>query len=172
MSYVLSGLGSNIDRYRHLGAALDALQGEFGSLDISRVFESEPVGFSSGRNFFNLVVGFRTDLSIGELSRWSKTLEKAQGRRHDAPKFSSRSLDIDLLLVDDHVGIIDGVHLPREEITRNAFVLRPLAELCPQRHHPLEGRSFAELWQTFDPGRQRLWPIHFEWQGGCISLPD
>ncbi|RKR06591.1 2-amino-4-hydroxy-6-hydroxymethyldihydropteridine diphosphokinase [Kushneria sinocarnis] len=172
MSQVLTGLGSNIDRHHHLCAALDALQARFGALAVSRVFESEPVGFSSQRNFYNLVVGFETELTIGELSRWSKALEKARGRRPDAPKFSSRSLDIDLLLVDDRIGVIDGVSLPRDEITHNAFVLWPLAELCPQRQHPVDGRSFAELWRAFDCAEQRLWPVHFEWQGKCISSPD
>jgi 2-amino-4-hydroxy-6-hydroxymethyldihydropteridine diphosphokinase len=71
----------------------------------------------------------------------------------------------------DLAGNVDGIELPRAEIVRNAFVLWPLAELVPQRLHPVLQRTYAELWRRYDRD-QRLWPIEFHWQGRRVSWPD
>ena len=63
MAHVLLSLGSNIDRYTHLSAALDALQQAYGELQISPVYESEAVGFD-GDHFLNLVVGLTKSISF------------------------------------------------------------------------------------------------------------
>ncbi|MGM0785153.1 MAG: 2-amino-4-hydroxy-6-hydroxymethyldihydropteridine diphosphokinase [Pseudomonadota bacterium] len=164
MRLISVSLGSNIDRERHLRGCLDALAKTFGPLRVSRVFESEPVGFEDGRNFYNLVVLFESDWRVGELQAWCKRLETAHGRHPNSPKFSPRTLDIDLLTVGDLIGVNDGVELPRDEILHHAFVLQPLAELLPDGKHPGLGQTYAELWSDFEPGEQRLWPIDFYWE--------
>jgi len=164
MRLISVSLGSNIERERHLHGCLDALAETFGPLQVSRVFESEPVGFEDGRNFYNLVVAFESDWTVGELQAWCKRLETAHGRRPDSPKFSPRTLDIDLLTVGELTGVHDGVALPRDEIVHHAFVLQPLAELLPATAHPCDGRTYAELWAAFDARGQRLWPIDFPWE--------
>lgn len=169
MALVVVSIGSNIERERHVQICLDALHAEFGNLLISRVFESEPVGFEDGRNFFNLVTAFESDAGVGELQAWCKHLEYANGRRKISPKFSPRTLDVDLLTVGTLSGDIDGVELPRDEIVKHAFVLKPLAELLPEHRHPTNGERYADLWAEFDAGGQRLWPVDFVWQGQRIS---
>ncbi|TFH88704.1 2-amino-4-hydroxy-6-hydroxymethyldihydropteridine diphosphokinase [Billgrantia azerbaijanica] len=164
MRLISVSLGSNIERDRHLRGCLDALAATFGRLRVSRVFESEPVGFEDGRNFYNLVVAFESDWTVGELQAWCKRLEAAHGRRPDSPKFSPRTLDIDLLTVGELSGVHDGVALPRDEIVHHAFVLQPLAELLPDTAHPRDGRTYAELWAAFDARDQHLWPIDFPWE--------
>lgn len=168
MTPVYLSLGSNIDRYRHISAALDALADEFGELDISTVYESESVGFE-GSHFLNLVVGVHSELDIAELSARLKQIEDDNERNREGPKFSPRTLDIDILLYGDFVGAEAGTELPRDEITKNAFVLQPLAELAPQLMHPGLGQTFAELWQEYDKSRQHLWPIDFIWRD--MALP-
>lgn len=169
MADVYLSLGSNIDAQKNIVAALDALQNDFGELKISSVFESEAVGFS-GDNFYNLVVAIATDLNVGELSQHLKDIEDANGRKRCGPKFSGRTLDIDILTYGDAVGIIDGVELPRAEILTNAFVLWPLTELVsPACQHPEVGCSYAKLWSDYDKASQKLWPIDFTWQQQVIS---
>jgi 2-amino-4-hydroxy-6-hydroxymethyldihydropteridine diphosphokinase len=168
MSVVYLSLGSNIDRYRHIGAGLDALADQFGELRISSVYESEAVGFS-GNNFLNLVVGIETDLTVAELSDLLKGIETAHGRQRSAPKFSSRTLDIDILTYDDWVGEHAGVWLPRPEITKNAFVLQPLAEIAPDRLHPQLKSTYEELWRCYDKSAQALWPVAFRWRDRQVS---
>lgn len=171
MSRVYLSLGSNIERERHITAGLDELADQFGDLIVSSVFESEAVGFS-GSNFYNLAVAINTRLSIAELSDTLKAIEARHGRKRQGPKFSSRTLDIDILSYDDFVGEQAGVKLPRSEITKNAFVLWPLAEIVPDEKHPALGESYADLWGAYDKSKQALWRVDFCWRGKIISRRD
>ena len=147
MAKVYVSIGSNIDRERHITAALDALAEKFSVLDISSVYESEAVGFA-GDNFFNLVAGFDTDKPVSSLSACLR--------------------EIDILTYDHCAGEVGGIVLPRAEILENAFVLLPLAEIAPDDEHPVERRSFSGLWQAYSK-QQKLWPVDFVWRGKQIS---
>jgi 2-amino-4-hydroxy-6-hydroxymethyldihydropteridine diphosphokinase len=168
MAKVYLSLGSNIDRYQHITAALDALDSTFGDLEISSVYESDSVGFK-GSSFLNMVVGLETDWSVGELSRWLKNLEDQNGRKRGGPKFAPRTLDVDVLTYDNRIGVIDGVELPRGEILYNAFVLWPLAEIAPDVTHPISKASYEYLWSEYDKTQQILEPVEFSWRGRSIS---
>ena len=168
MTAIYLSLGSNVDRHKHILAALDALNKLLGELLVSSVYESKSVGFD-GRNFFNMVVGAQTDLSIAELSENLKRIEDENGRKRNGPKFSPRTLDIDILTYGNFVGIESGIELPRAEIIRNAFVLLPLAEIAPVVTHPQLQKTYQQLWVEYDQASQKLWPIDFEWQGRSIS---
>ncbi|WP_444934778.1 2-amino-4-hydroxy-6-hydroxymethyldihydropteridine diphosphokinase [Microbulbifer sp. JTAC008] len=162
MAQVYLSLGSNINRAQYIRAALDALTGRFGELQVSRVFESEAVGFQ-GDNFYNLVVGLQTDLPVGQLALCLRGIEDANGRLRSGPKFSARTLDIDILTYDHLTGTVDGVKLPRGEIVKNAFVLQPLAEIAPEVLHPVEQKTYRQLWNEYDQASQKLWPVEFIW---------
>jgi len=168
VALIYLSLGSNVEAQRNIEAAMDALADTFGELIISSVYESEAVGFD-GDSFYNLVVGIHSDLGVGELSKILKTIEDRQGRDRSAPKFGARSLDIDILTVDDRVGVIDGIAIPRDEILKNAFVLQPLAEIAPTTVHPQNGLTYQQLWQDFDKAKQNLFPIEFIWRGKNIT---
>jgi len=168
VALIYLSLGSNVEAQRNIEAAMDALADTFGELIISSVYESEAVGFD-GDSFYNLVVGIHSDLGVGELSKILKTIEDQQGRDRSAPKFGARSLDIDILTVDDRVGVIDGISIPRDEILKNAFVLQPLAEIAPTTVHPQNGLTYQQLWQDFDKAKQNLFPIEFIWRGKNIT---
>ena len=167
MNRVYISIGSNQNTVVNVCAALDALSARFGELVISSVYESEAVGFE-GENFLNLVVALDTDEPVGPLAEWLKQVEDDNGRERNRPRFSSRTLDLDVLTYGDLVGTIDGVELPRSEILSNAFVLQPLAEIAPDERHPVSGERYADLWQAYERN-QRLWPIEFRWQGQRIS---
>jgi len=158
MARVYVSVGSNVDRERNVRSSLDALRERFGRLDCSRVYQTEAVGFE-GEPFYNLVVGFDTDLAPRELVDLLHAIEAAHGRRRDQPSFSDRSLDLDLLLYDDRVVDEPGLVLPRPEILEYAFVLGPLAELAGGLRHPLLGRSYRALWDAFDTSGQAMRPV-------------
>ncbi|TBU82386.1 2-amino-4-hydroxy-6-hydroxymethyldihydropteridine diphosphokinase [Phytopseudomonas dryadis] len=158
---ILLGLGSNIEREAHLCAGLDALADLVTDMRCSPVFESLAVGIKSGP-FFNLVIAGYSDLPLLELDRRLKFIEADNGRY--APDRKGLPLDIDVLMYGQRVGNFDGLVLPRAEILRNAFVLRPLALLVPDTEHPGVGRTFAELWREARI-EQQLWPVSFHWRG-------
>ena len=160
MHKVFLSLGSNIHRYTHLNNALRALESGFGELVCSPVYESEAVGFD-GDHFLNMVVMIQTSLGCGELNHWLKNLENENGRERQQPKFSPRTLDIDILLYDDVCGELDYIDLPRDEVLTNAFVLRPMADIAPETLLPGTHDSMAELWSRYDQSVQKLWPVLF-----------
>ncbi|RHW74643.1 2-amino-4-hydroxy-6-hydroxymethyldihydropteridine diphosphokinase [Colwellia sp. RSH04] len=168
MHRVYVSLGSNINRFQHIGAALDALDERFSPLTISKVYDCQPIGFI-GDNFLNLVVGFDSQLSVGEIMNVLHEIEDNNNRQRTGPKFGARTLDIDILLYDNLVGVIDGVTLPRGEIIENAFVLLPLTDIAGDKIHPELNVTYNSLWQSYNQTSQHLSEIEFIWQKRKIS---
>lgn len=168
MSIVSLSLGSNHNPRAYILSALDALHARYGALQISSVFESVAVGFS-GSNFLNLVVLVETDESLSVLAQALKGIEDDNDRERSGPKFSGRTLDIDILTYDDLQGTVDGIYLPRKEILYNAYVLWPLAQVLPHKIHPEAAKNYEQLWQDYDRSKQKLWPVDFTWQGLTVS---
>jgi len=162
MARIYISIGSNIEAERHLRLAIAELRKNYGDLLLSSVYESEAVGFD-GDNFLNMVVGLDTDEEVHTVVQTLREIEDRHGRIRSGPRFSARTLDLDLLLYDDLVVKEDALDLPRGEITQNAFVLWPLAEIAPEIMHPVEQQSMAALWQGFDKESQKLWPITIDW---------
>lgn len=158
MARVYVSVGTNIDRERHVRAALDALEAHYAAVQCSTVYETAAVGFE-GDDFYNLVVGFDTDETPAEVAARLRLIEDENGRVRIGPRFSSRTLDLDLLLYDDLILEEGRLQIPREEITQQAFVLRPLAEIAGERRHPLTGTTFAQLWSEFPPSDATMRPV-------------
>ena len=173
MPRVYLGVGSNIERERYITAGLDALEGLFGEMLLSPFYDSEAIGFE-GQPFLNLVVGVSTDLAVGELQKRLRHIEYEHGRPANATRNSPRQLDIDILTYDDRVGMFEGVELPRGEIVENAFVLKPLSDLAPMQRHPVDGRTYSELWAGYDASSQAVRPVQIDWRGRMIgdSVPE
>jgi len=161
MSWVYISLGSNIEREANTRAGVAALQAEFGDCLLSSVYESEAVGFE-GDVFYNMVVVFQTEQDVQQVADKLHQIENEHGRNRNSPKFSSRTLDLDLLLYDDQIINKNGLQIPRDEILKYAFVLWPLAEVAPDLLHPQEGAAYADLWRAFDRSKENLKPVVFD----------
>jgi len=149
MVEVFISIGSNIDPEKNIPECIRILEKQFGQLILSPVYESEPVGFT-GANFYNMVTGLNTRLTPDELVQYLRMIEDDFDRSRDTARFSSRTLDLDLLLYDDLVLNNDNVSIPREEIMKYAFVLCPLADIVGNYTHPVNGRKYCDLWCEFD----------------------
>lgn len=155
MSRAWLGLGSNVDADRNIAAGVAALRETFGAVALSPVYRTAAVGFE-GNDFLNLAARVETAMPPLELKAWLNDLERRFGRRRDVPKFSDRTLDIDILLYEDLWLRSPELELPRAEILQHAHVLRPLADLEPTLRHPVDGRTMAELWDAFAGDRSGL----------------
>lgn len=156
MAAVFIGIGSSINRAENIRLGIEALQSEFGELQLSPLYESEAIGFS-GVNFYNLVVKLHTDQNIVELIKKLKSIEKKHGRPEKTTKFTPRNIDLDLLLYDQQID--PEIDLPRGEILKNAFVLKPLSELAPTLRHPILGETYQALWLNYPQQKQKLWKV-------------
>jgi len=161
MAKIYISIGSNIDAEKNIREAVHALQAHFGKLILSSVYESEAVGFD-GDNFLNLVASVKTEEDVHTVVATLRKIEDDNGRDRSGPRFSPRTVDLDLLLYDDLVINENGLELPRDEITKNAFVLLPLEEIAPQLIHPISGKTMCDLWMNFDKNSQRLWVVNFQ----------
>jgi 2-amino-4-hydroxy-6-hydroxymethyldihydropteridine diphosphokinase len=117
-----------------------------------------------GANFLNLVAIIETTADLDSISDFLKLLEDRLDRNRAQPRFSARTLDADILFYGDELAGSGEMDLPREEMTGNAFVLKPLAELLPDRIHAYTGLTYAALWDRFDQSSQRLWKVGFDWR--------
>ncbi len=156
MTRVYVGIGSNIDREMNIRGGLAALEQHFGNLTVSGVYESEAYGFK-GDNFYNLVAGFETELTLDQVAETLRRIEYSFGRKREHERFLSRTLDIDLLLYGDLARHDQNYDLPRQDIRIYAFVLCPLAEIAGDEKHPELATSYGKLWEQFDKQKQPLW---------------
>ena len=157
MAQIFISIGSNINKEHYIKAALAILPQHFDNVIYSSIFESESVGFE-GNNFYNLVAAATTNLPLEEVCARLKQIEREHGRTPADKKFSPRTLDLDLLFFDDVI-CDTPAQLPRDEITKNAFVLWPLAEIASDFIHPTVNLSIGELWQNYNKNTQKLWKV-------------
>ncbi|UCC56435.1 MAG: 2-amino-4-hydroxy-6-hydroxymethyldihydropteridine diphosphokinase [Gammaproteobacteria bacterium] len=154
MAQVYVSIGSNIERRQHIESALRMLAERFGPLVQSSIYECAAVGFESAP-FYNLVVGFETNLSPGDVREHLRVIEDCNGRDRSAD-LGARTLDLDILLYDDLVADQEEMVLPRPDIARYAFVLGPLAEIAGSLRHPVTGKRLDEMWSEFGDESQAL----------------
>ena len=155
MARVYVGLGSNVEREIRIREAVEALRQSFGEIELSPVYDTLAVGFE-GDNFLNLVAALDTGQAVQDVAAEFHDIENRLGRDRRGPRFGNRAIDLDILLYDDLILKEPGIRVPRPEILINAFVLKPLQDIAPERLHPETGLSFAEHWRAMAPGAPRM----------------
>jgi 2-amino-4-hydroxy-6-hydroxymethyldihydropteridine diphosphokinase len=123
MKFYLS-IGSNINAEANIILAIEKLQKILDNSEYSSVHQTKAEGFE-GDDFLNLVVAGESSLSFEGLNKKLKVIEDESGRNRDAPKFSARTLDIDIVLqIGDEEILFES-----DEIEKYSFVSEPLKEL-------------------------------------------
>ncbi len=152
---VYVSIGSNVDKERNVVSCVKMLRETFGELTLSPVYESAAVGFEGG-DFYNMVASFETERSPRNVADVLRVIEKRHGRVRSKDRFESRTLDLDQVLYGDLVIRENGVQVPRDDVVRYAFVLRPLADIAGGETHPVLEKTYARLWEDLSRGAPAL----------------
>jgi 2-amino-4-hydroxy-6-hydroxymethyldihydropteridine diphosphokinase len=147
MKNVFLGLGTNLgDRKANLEMAITFIVKSIGNItDTSSVYETEPWGFTAQEQFLNMVLKIETGLSPKELLDKLLAVESLLGRKRGEKHYSSRVIDIDILLYNNEI-IRDGnLEIPHPRMHQRKFVMVPLCEIAAAGVHPVMGKSFREL---------------------------
>lgn len=131
-------LGSNIAPETNLNSAIATISAQLEHTSVSPVYRSAAVGMK-GADFLNAVIGGFTKAPLQDVTNRLHEIELAHGRVRTQNKFTDRTLDLDLLLYGDFVcdpADSGGLELPHPEITEQAYVLRPLADIASALVHP------------------------------------
>jgi len=161
MSRAFVSIGSNLgDREAHLLRALEALRATRGihRLEVSRIYETDPVGPLPQGPYLNAAVEIETGLEPRALLERLLQIEAEEGRVRRGARGEARTLDLDLLLFADRCIDEDALVVPHPRMHERGFVLEPLCELAPQWVHPRSGKTVAELAAGVrDPVAVRPW---------------
>ena len=147
MNKVILSLGSNLgDRLGNLSKAIDLIGQRIGNiLKKSSIYETEPWGFNTPNLFLNQVIIIRTSQSPTNILREIKIIEKDIGRKKRTTEYTSRVVDIDILLFNDLVLEATDLIIPHPHLHKRNFVLVPLNEISPELIHPIYKIAISQL---------------------------
>jgi 2-amino-4-hydroxy-6-hydroxymethyldihydropteridine diphosphokinase len=150
-------LGSNLgDRLVNLSTAISSLSPSIKLLAQSSVYDTAPWGYVDQPTFLNLVVKASTTLDPYEVLRFIKGIEISMGRQENF-LYGPRLIDLDILFYDELVLDSPELIIPHPHLAERAFVLVPLAEIAPDLHHPVFGKTIQQLKSTVDSSSIKIY---------------
>lgn len=147
MKKVFLGIGSNLgDREACLKSAIECIRETIGTVvRTSSVYETEPWGFSSDNLFLNMVVEVETALKPSGLLGRMLMIEARMGRLRSGKGYSSRLIDLDILLYGNKILNTKSLVIPHPRLHERRFVLVPLCEIVPDFVHPVLKKDIKTL---------------------------
>jgi 2-amino-4-hydroxy-6-hydroxymethyldihydropteridine diphosphokinase len=166
MADALIALGGNVGNVvETMDAALDALDSlsTVSVGQVSRVYETTPVGSRAGEAYLNAAAELETSLPAGSLLAELQQIEQSLGRTA-GQRWTNRPIDLDLLLMEDRIVDTRRLTLPHPHLWYRRFVLDPLVEIAPDAVHPVWEVTIRRL-------RDNLLrrPLQIAIAGGCAE---
>lgn len=153
-------LGSNMgDRERYLIEAIKKIhqQPNIEVVNISSIYETDPVGYTDQDQFLNMVIYVNTDLTAFQLLSTLQEIERQLNRKREI-KWGPRTLDLDILLFNHENIEAEQLIVPHPRMHERAFVLIPLYELNQEVSIPNVDESILTIIdQLHDKEGVRIW---------------
>ena len=153
-------LGANIgNRSGYLESALKHLIERYpvSVVNVSSIYETDPVGYEEQDLFLNMVIQIKTQLSPFELLDACMETEKDLGRKREI-RWGPRTIDLDILLYSEENIFTERLIIPHPRLHERAFVVIPLLEICPNITLPADQEPLCELANDLpDRGGVRIW---------------
>lgn len=149
MSEVILLLGGNQgDKHKIFSETIKLISEKIGTIKVlSSVYETEPWGFVSDL-FWNQALIVRTSLTPDDILNCVFNIENGMGRKRITKNFEARPIDIDLMFYDDLQIDTTQLTIPHSLIAQRRFMLVPLAEIAPDKIHPVTGLTVNEMLQN------------------------
>ena len=143
-AYLLIG-GNLGDRAAYLEQAVKEIEALCGSITrISSIYETAAWGNTKQPAFYNQAIQLTTPLPPETLLEQLLAIEIEMGRVR-TQKYGPRTIDLDILMIDDNVIDTQALTIPHPELHNRRFALLPLAEIAPSLFHPILDKSVSEL---------------------------
>ena len=140
-------IGSNLgDKLKNIEKAIELIHLRIAVIQsISSIYKTEAVGFK-GDDFLNVCISiFSNDLPT-DIMQTLLDIESDLGRlRNNKNKIESRTIDIDILLVEDLILNTALLQVPHPKMHERKFVLTPLLEIDPKINHPIRKESISDM---------------------------
>jgi len=140
-------LGGNMgNRLRLIEEATLLIARSCGSIvKCSSIYETAAWGHSSPNNYLNQVIEIKTNLNAEQLLKKVLAIEKACGRVRSGKRYSNRTMDIDLLFLNDAIYSSKNLEMPHPRLHLRKFVLVPLNECWKNKLHPVLKKTMVDL---------------------------
>ena len=145
---VYFSLGSNLgDRLSNLESALKEIKKRIGKIEAcSSVYNTEAIGFETNNDFLNICITCNTKLQPFEVLKEIQGIENLLGRvRKKTERYSSRTIDIDIIFYDNIVLESANLQIPHPEYHQRLFVLAPLVEIAPTMKDPRNNLNLTDI---------------------------
>ena len=140
-------IGSNLgDKLKNIEKAIELIHLRIAIIQsISSIYKTEAEGFK-GDDFLNVCISiFSNDLPT-DIMQTLLDIESDLGRlRNNKNKIESRTIDIDILLVEDLILNTALLQVPHPKMHERKFVLTPLLEIDPKINHPIRKESISDM---------------------------
>lgn len=160
MHRCLISFGANIGDAKatvlYAAKLLQEMLGKGDSVELSRLYQTPPVGGPSGQPpFINAVAAVYTSLSPWEVWHVIRSIEHQLGRERQR-RWEARRIDLDILLYDEQLIWTPQLKIPHPRMCMRQFILKPAIDVASDWIDPASAMSIENLSKRLEAGPSKL----------------